>query len=220
MSADIDQKKDPSVAADPKLVEEYVRHQLEIDRERDARRSRFQQFKDIVDEYASTASNRIILGATPYETLYLVQRMFDVARKRARIHTGKLARCLTFDREAGTDIVEMYADQRLVSSIVEFLRRNSSARLDILVEEEVDGGVDSHPLLESAKEVAADRLRIYSSCSSQLDNHFITIDDHAYRIELDHVTHRAIANFNDRSQTAGLNAAFDRIISRSERIDK
>lgn len=141
-----------------------------------------------IDECAEKKANVFIENGLPAHALYLLQKMFSKAKDSIRLFSGNL--CLERDG------VKIYSDPCLIKAAQDFLRRGGS--LKIVIEKNIASNLAEHPLIAGIKEVGSPNVELrqlnpgYENC-----NHFIVMDDIAYRIEHDDEKTKAIANFGD-----------------------
>ncbi len=178
-----------------------------------------------VDRCVSEKLDQPISNALPAHACYLMTKMFQTAHKRIRLYSGSLERRVkescALDGEpkgaAGSaDLVDVYADKGLLAAVRDFVG-NRSGDLSIIVEKGVDGGVETHPLISLIAEMKGDgSLRgnvevklLGEQYAGAIENHFMVMDDTAYRFEFDHNPCRAQANFGDPKTAKSLAEVFD-----------
>lgn len=174
-----------------------------------------------VDECADEGRNQIISNALPEHARYLMSRMLRKARSRIRLYSGSLEQSVQSPQGCGTAApapVRVYADPDLLAAVEEFLRVEGHA-LSILVQKDVDGGVEDHPLVCLVQDLKARgdlrgsfELKRLNGEQAKINNHFMVMDDTAYRFELDHNPCRAQANFGDSKTAQALADLFDNFL--------
>lgn len=178
-----------------------------------------------VDRCVSEKLDQPISNALPAHACYLMTKMFQGAQKRIRLYSGSLERRVkescALDGEpkgaAGSaDLVDVYADKDLLAAARDFVG-NRSGDLSIIVQKDIDGGVETHPLISLITEMKRDgSLRgnveikqLGQQYAGAIENHFMVMDDTAYRFEFDHNPCRAQANFGDPKTAKALAELFD-----------
>ena len=175
------------------------------------------EYQSIVDRYAATMEDFEIPNGKPENARYLIARLFSVAERHVRLYTGSMA---VTGQHDGQDIA-IYGWPELIDNVVTFLN-NKKARLQIIVQKDIDKGIDAHPMLSRLKEenlldgkVEIRQLKPDDSLYRQGERHFLTIDDRSYRMELKEAEIKAVANFNDKVVTSTLISIFDRVFPRA-----
>ncbi len=189
------------------------------------------EYYRIVDACASARSNQPISNALPEHARYLMTKMFQIASRKIRLYSGSLERSVAspYACEPGTKDnpgcapVEVYAYKDLLVAVGGFLRKQDN-ELYIVVEKEVDGGIDAHPLVTMVNELSRDgtllgkieikklEKKLEENDSGVVENHFMVMDDAAYRYEFDHKPCRAQANFGDSATAKSLVELFDKYL--------
>lgn len=113
----------------------------------------------------------------------------------------------------------MYADSSLINAVENFLK-NAEAKLDILLQTEID--LESRTLIKVLKEKKERReilgtinIHLAKGKAISLENHFMVMDDTAYRLETDHGHTKAVANFGDCETAKRLVDFFDNVLIHS-----
>ena len=157
-----------------------------------------------IDKCAVEAIDRFIKNGQPEHATYLMTKMVNLASDHIRLFSGSLVR----------DVCDkhVYADEGLIESIKLFLNRSEKATLEIAVQKEVDGGSE-HPIIKSVQEMRDNGtlkgvFDIRKVDADDDTNHFMVMDDNAYRLELDHDPCNAIANFNDKKTSKQITSFF------------
>lgn len=179
------------------------------------------EYYSFIDECALLSKDAPISNGKPSHAVYLLRKFFDFSEDTVRIFTGKLTRACNVNDES----IPAYSDSLLLSSIKDFLSRSGSdgkRRLVIVSEDEIDGGVDDHPLVreaislhESGNLNADVDIRVLTEEGKKdvsdigINFHFAVKDDTAYRIESDKDKYRAVANFGDFRFAKKLAKLFD-----------
>lgn len=178
-----------------------------------------------VDRCVSEKLDQPISNALPAHACYLMTKMFQTAHKRIRLYSGSLERrvkescALDGEPEGATgsaDLVDVYADKALLAAVCDFVG-NRGGDVSIIVQKDVDGGVETHPLISLITEMKRDgSLRgkvevkqLGKQYADAIENHFMVMDDTAYRFEFDHNPCRAQANFGDLKTAKALAELFD-----------
>ena len=115
-------------------------------------------------------------------------------------------------REIGA--VDAYSDASLLDAVAGFLRHENH-RLEIVVADEVDGGIEDHPLLNRLRggdihgryRIAKLSAAGKKSLTAGTAGHFCVMDDHGFRLETDNLQIKAFANFGD-AKAAGVLSRF------------
>lgn len=175
-------------------------------------------YESIVDEYARERKNTLIPNSKPIHARYIVYKLFGLARKSVRLYTGALVPSIKSD---SGKTIKIYSWNRLIDAAIDFLNRDEDSQLNILLERPVED-LQNHPLIKRIKEEKLeDRLRLRKLASREklgekAEHHFMTAEDSAFRMELNHKKVRAVANFNDPETASLLNSFFDKIFESPE----
>ncbi len=174
-------------------------------------------YESIIDEYASKRKDALIPNSKPIHARYIIYKLFGLARNSVRLYTGNLIR--EHVSEEGEKI-EIYGWDKVISAAIRFLKGDDQARLKILLEEKTD--LRDHPLINAISKVGLDEqleLRVLKKTpeiEEKAAHHFMTAEDSAFRVELDHDGVKAVANFNDKETTSLLNSFFDSVFASKE----
>ena len=152
-----------------------------------------------IDECANTKANVFIENGLPVHALYLLRKMFSEAQRSICLFSGNL--CL--EREN----VKIYSDPVLIENAKEFLRRGGELR--IVIENNLHCEINHHPMIAGFNEVADAKVKVAQLKSGSGGNHFVVVDDNAYRIEHDDGKTKAIANFGDNKVARERKKYFD-----------
>ena len=149
--------------------------------------------------------------------VYLIVQFFKRAVGEVRIFSGSLAR-------QANNGVQIYAHPKLLVATGEFLRRGGELR--IVVEKEIDGGEQSHPLIGEFRHKSGFRL-VHASGDSisflksqKYLHHMMVMDETAWRLETKtHLDRKgsltsveAIVNVFDKSRAEVFKDLFDTVL--------
>jgi hypothetical protein len=150
-------------------------------------------YKQLVDRCARERLDQVIPNSSAEHARVLIIKLFETARQRAVIISGRLV-------DTTPDGCEVYGFKEVVDSARQFLKRHGT-NLEIILEDPIDLG-DKNRFL---KTIVDDRERQGSvtihpetGCvSSTRTPHMMASDALAYRMELDNEKVQAFANFGD-----------------------
>lgn len=168
-----------------------------------------------IDECAANRTSVTIPNSLPTHARYLMTKMFSLSKSQVRLFSGKLERTVDRGGNSGCPPAAVYGDANLLEAVQRFLARENVV-LRVLVQQDVDGGLASHPLVslisgmkENGTLKGTVEFRQLQGEQTKIENHFMVADDSAYRLEFDHDPCQAQANFNNVSIARGLIDAFD-----------
>lgn len=173
-----------------------------------------QQYYKSIDECAALATNQMIENSLPVHAKYLMTKMLSYANNRIRLFSGTL--CQQKADGSGHD-EQIYGSEELIAAAIDFLSRGKND-LCILVEHDIDGGVDSHPLIQAFKTMTLRKGTVEVRCLKDVElgnkriPHFMIMDERAYRIEYDDKETKALANFGDFSRAKQWADYFDKTL--------
>lgn len=165
------------------------------------------EYFKLIDRCASERKDLEISNAKPEHARYLIKKLFSIASRNVRLYTGRLDQ--KSDRSAGLLI---YAWDDLIREVISFLSLKD-ARLDILVQKEIDGDKE-HPLIQEIRNKGLfGKVNIKqvnrTDPFADTPTHFMTVDASAFRLETDDERTEAVANFWNPRLTKRLNSVFD-----------
>ena len=161
----------------------------------------------LVDRAFEGSEDRDISNSRPNHAAYIIHKLLDRAEQRVLIYSGRL--------KQDQDGVSIYGSPSIIDAARKLLRKPQS-ELSIVVEKEVDvddgQAPNDHPLI-AAIQMEADRgwmrgkfdVKSLAHGEEPFPQHFVVMDDRAYRVETDGNQLSAIANFGD-PETAKLAA--------------
>lgn len=169
-----------------------------------------------IDDCAANRTSITIPNSLPSHACYLMTKMFSLAKDRVRLFSGKLEREVDRGCTGGNPPVAVYSEANLLNAVRQFLGRENTV-LHVLVQEDVDGGIDSHPMVSLIRNMKESGIlksdvefRQLQGEQTKNENHFMVADESAYRFEFDHNPCRAQANFNNPTIAHKLIDAFDK----------
>ena len=178
----------------------------------------FNAFNDRV--YSSKPD--LLGNSNPAHAVYVIKRFVDLAQQRVRMYTGSLQR--VSDRPGYTGL-RIYSDPNLIESFRAFLSKSPGNSLQIVIEDEIDGQSNSHPLVEYFKSISKEdescgkvELRKVSGKfrkameEKDLNRHMVLVDDTYMRSEINHEKSTAILLFNDASNISKFTEFFDEFL--------
>lgn len=181
------------------------------------------EYRQVVDTAVENRTDMPISNGRPEHAVYLIQKLLENATEVVRIFSGTLARSL--------DGVPAYGNERILAAARGFLDKGGTMK--VLLEKPID--VDEgrhwteHPLVTMARSRrAGDLLEVKQAPKDGLDElreanvlyHWITMDDQAYRLEMDTRQARAIANFGNSKTARALVAIFDDLFSKAKPLSE
>lgn len=162
----------------------------------------------LIDKCAETSENFPIPNSEPRHAAYLIKTLFKKARSAVRIFTGELF-----------EIV--YGDKDLREEAREFLRRDENNSIEIAYQKSLD--IDNSSLIQTILNDKQKKgsLKIFNANIEKyqgFNNHFVVMDNTAFRFETDHANTKAMANFGDPANARKLVNIFDLIAKNSSPI--
>lgn len=177
------------------------------------------EYRQVVDGAIRKGKNMPISNGRPEHAVYLIQKMLEHAEEVVRIFSGTLIRKL--------DGVSAYEDDQILDAAQKFLARGG--KMKVLIERAIDVDKDQnwtdHPLvgvgrsappgsgLFEIKQVPEEQLKELSE--AKILYHWITMDEQAYRLEMDTKKARAIANFGNPETALALIVVFDDLFAKA-----
>ena len=182
----------------------------------DDERRYFQQ----VDGAHTGAADKVISNGRVEHAAYIIHKFLSHAQRKVCIFSGKLSR--TYNG------FSVFGNPRITEATGRFLARPES-ELTIVVEQELDlepGEVAAdHPVVRAVEDAKrAGRLHgileIRQASENDMGflreknfrNHWMVMDDHAYRLETNTAQAGAHVNFADRKTARALTMVFDRFL--------
>ena len=167
------------------------------------------QYFDLIDKACENWEAQTISNSVPKHAVYLIHTFLTNAKSTVRLLTGSLSRI-----EGG---VQVYANSALADAACAFLSRPGTRFLVVLLDE-VDGGGEprKHPFVKAIlkqtdwMQQGTFELRQCKQLDD-LDMHWMTMDDKAYRLEYDTKNVKAYADFGDPDNAQVLNELFDNV---------
>lgn len=181
------------------------------------------EYYQTIDRCARNADDQYISNALPDHAVYLMAKLISLASKKVFLYTGRLKMEVSATCGEGEIITTpVYNAPKIHDALLSFLcRADKKAIIHILVEKEIDGG-ENNPIfkilqnaINSSKSEASIQIRSLDPKSRDedvIDNHFLVVDDRAYRLELDHDPCKAVANFGDVSGAKKLSEYFKTVL--------
>lgn len=169
-----------------------------------------------IDKCAAEESNKYIENGMPAHATYLMLKMFQKAKHEVRLFSGSL--CLSRSKDDTPNMEKVYSSSELIRAAVSFVK-DRNGTLNIILEKDIDGGLETHPLIIALKEngaTTAGRVtvrRLNGDAQLQDSRHFMVMDNRAYRVEYDDKNTKAFANFGDSITATKWVHYFDRILA-------
>jgi hypothetical protein len=150
-------------------------------------------YREAVTAAMEAASNPSAL--TPHDVIYnrsaehaaiIVEHLFRAAKERVMIVSSRLD-------------TKVYGVPEVIDAATSFLNNNPSARIDVLIETDVDS--EAHPWLSALRAVDKNRVsvtRLPSTLVARYKYNFAVADGRHYRIEQDREKFDAFAQFGNR----------------------
>ncbi len=164
-----------------------------------------------IDRCASESLNKKIMNGRPAHAVYLMTKMFSQAQNHVRLYTGTLADKLK-ENEAP---ISAYDSRELVDAAAFFFKKSGSL-FEVIVQKETET-IESRFFIMTLRQMKKDgkisgdiKVRNAPETLTAIDNHFMVVDDMAYRLETDHDKTFAVANFNDKELASILAGFFDK----------
>lgn len=180
------------------------------------------EYYSFIERCALFAEDTEISNSKPSHAIYLIDSLINFASEQVRIFTGKLTRKSQIQTNSDGQSVDLYADQNLIKDVCNFLAKDENHSISIVSENEIDGGLDTHPLILRVKELhEAGNLKgsfevryLNESQKTHLASldflfHFTIMDKSAYRLEYGREECKARANFGDVKVASDLITIFD-----------
>ena len=180
------------------------------------------EYRLVVDEAVGNATDMPISNGRPEHAVYLMQKMLEDAKEVVRIFSGKLTR--EFEG------VSAYGGDEILDAARAFLSRGG--KMKVLLEKpiDVDRGQNwtDHPLVKMALSVSnSSHFEVKQVPDKELEElreakvlyHWITVDQRAYRLELDTEKAKAIANFGNPKTARALVVLFDGLFSKATPLE-
>ena len=176
-----------------------------------------QLYFKMIDSVLKDQENKIISNGKPAHAVYLIHKFLANAEKKVRIYTGRLSQ--TFNG------VQAYADPVIANSAIGFLRKENS-ELSIIIADDPDvpdgKPIEAHPLLSAIGDAdIKGSIKVWKGKPSDWEEfryHFIVMDDHALRIEVDTEKAEAFVNFSDPKFALQLSRRFSYLKNNSNHL--
>lgn len=173
-----------------------------------------------VDRALKFRMNRVISNGQVEHAAYIIHKLLISAQRKVRIFSGRLSR--TYN---GFDV---YSNDQIIKATEKFLSLPGS-ELTVVLEHELDikphETIKDHPVIHVASEAKqTDRLggkleirRASEEATNFLrkkdySNHWMLMDDEAYRLETNTEQAGAHVNFSDAKTTKALTMIFDNLL--------
>ena len=179
-------------------------------------------YRLIVDKAVKEKMDLPISNGKPEHAAYLIQKILENAEKVVRIFSGTLTRNFRG--------VPAYGSEQILSATHAFLMRGGNMKVILEKPIDVDDGQawTDHPLVKEAHSVTngSDLLEVRQASERGVNElrdakvlyHWITMDQQAYRLEMDTTRAKAIANFGNPSTARSLNIIFDDLFAKSQHV--
>ena len=182
------------------------------------------EYRLVVDKAVEDAIDMPISNGRPEHAVYLMQKMLENASEVVRVFSGQLTR--EFEG------VSAYGGDEILGAARAFLGRGG--KMKVLLEKpiDVDRGQSwtDHPLVKMALSIVphSSHFEVKQVLDRDLDElreakalyHWITVDQRAYRLELDTRMARAIANFGNPRTAKALVVLFDDLFSKAIPLER
>ncbi|HEX4410565.1 MAG TPA: hypothetical protein VH206_17475 [Xanthobacteraceae bacterium] len=152
-------------------------------------------YRQFVSEVAAAADGRVIFNRSRAHAAIIIEHIFGAAQNEVNILTGQL-------------YPTVYANDHVAQAAVAFLRRNSSARLNIVSEQQLS---PTHPLLKATRAVASDRVKVFTlknDVAARTPFHFAVADGRSFRFEPKKAVTEAVVQFGAPDAGKKLNDLF------------
>lgn len=168
----------------------------------------YNEYIALIDKCAETSENFIIPNSEPKHAAYLIKTLFKKAQSTVRIFTGEL-------------FENVYGDKDLREEAREFLRKDKNNSIKIAYQKSLN--IDNSSFIQTIlnDEQKKGFIEIWSANIVKfqgINNHFVVMDDIAFRFETDHVNTKAMANFGDPANAKQLVNIFESIVKISSPI--
>ncbi|KJR43368.1 hypothetical protein MCHI_000733 [Candidatus Magnetoovum chiemensis] len=168
-------------------------------------------FMLIADKYAENETDQILKNRDAGHARYLQERLFNKAKEEMLILTGEVSD-------------EVYTHEYLIEAAIEFIKKDSSKKLNIIYQNDIDKEnllkkrFFSEIKKRADKEKLEDKLKIWEAKHTKdiVPFHFSVSDRKFFRLETDIEQRRAIANFGDKETAKKLAEIFDGIVQNNE----
>ena len=173
---------------------------------RELEESCFEEYKKAVKESAENKSEDLIPNGGVEHAQVVIENLFNIARKNINIFSGQLNH-------------KVYAVDNIVSSIDRFFNKTKGT-LRILLQEK-DVTLENNDLIKLCREFSGrSEIKVVTDQEDKKrNNHFITVDDKAYRYEPDKNLTDAIVCFNAKEFVVKVNKVFNDLFKRGENYD-
>lgn len=182
-----------------------------------------QVYAELVDKLSFGRENKEISNGKPEHAVYLIARLFAVARSKVRLYSDHLKHAAHIvPSDESSKKIDIYGAHEVISNAANFLLKEGTS-LEIVVENDL-ANLATHPLVKALQKVQesggfSNKVHIkklteeahQALITAKFDYHFMVADDNAYRIETDEnpINFKARANFNDTEYGSGLVRMFD-----------
>ena len=178
------------------------------------------RYFQLVDEALARMENRIISNGRVEHAAYIIHKFLTHATGRLRVFSGKLSR--TYNG------FSVYGNDAIIDAACAFLAR-PDRELTVVVEHgldlEPDETTEDHPLVRAIRRKQnqlqgtieirrASQPDVKYLRDKNFSNHWMIMDDHAYRLETNLEKAGAHVNFADRETAGALAKIFDTILYR------
>jgi hypothetical protein len=167
----------------------------------------YNEYIALIDKCAENSENFTIPNSEKRHAAYLIKTLFKKAQSTIRIFTGSL-------------FEGVYGDKSLQEEARKFLRRDANNSVNIVYQESIDIDKSSfiQTIIQDEQKKGAIKIWRANEKFQDINNHFVVMDDTAFRFETDHANTKAIANFGDHENAIRLVDIFGRISQNSSPI--
>lgn len=176
------------------------------------------RYFQLVDEALAQMENKVISNGRVEHAAYIIQKFLIHGKHRLRMYSGKLSR--TYNG------FTVYGNDTILDAVCAFLGRPGT-ELTIVVEHgldvELNETAEDHPVVRAVRRMGnrlQGGLEIRRASQSDVDylrehnfsNHWMVMDDHAYRLETNLEKAGAHVNFCDLEMAEALTQIFDHVL--------
>ncbi len=182
------------------------------------------EYNELVMSCAKASSDFQLSNSSTPHAIFLINELVKKSFREVLLFSGSLSLKNICASEKDPEY-SLYSNSHLLNTFRQFLSADfveGAKELKIVVEQDVDGGDDNHPLINIARELHDEKKLIADfsvrKLTSQavdmlkelnMNNHFFVGDGKSYRFETDIENHKAVANFGDSSTANKLRDIFN-----------
>lgn len=177
------------------------------------------EYQLVVDNAMSSQEDMPISNGKPEHAAYLIKKILENAKHSVRVFSGTLTRNFRG--------VPAYGSDQILTATRDFLDRGG--QMKVLLEGAIDVDEDqtwiNHPLVRAAHSIPKGNylLEVRKAPKNLVDElrdakvlyHWITMDRQAYRLEIDTIQAKAIANFGNPKTAQALVGIFDYLFAKA-----